>query len=197
MSHQFWLVFVADLMACKLRLTASSVACRSFSPRLCSGLLVWYCICYWRLPVAPVRTVICVCLVVLYLLVPWPRENGARGLAARWYKLLFRFPSVSMGRVVAGSEYLARWYFAFCWGLRRRNFEAKKTGSGIPGGNLLTHTPGGFKDHLFECQSKYRLHVRNPDVKSYRLVYKLVNSERVGGGGGVRGVPRTLLLPEF
>jgi hypothetical protein len=46
------------------------------------------------------------------------------------------------------------------------------------------------------CQSKYKLHIRNPDVESYRMVYKWVESEGVGRGGGLRifwGVSRILL----
>ena len=45
-----------------------------------------------------------------------------------------------------------------------------------------------IRRRIFSCQLKYKLHIRNPDVESYRLVYTWVNSERAGGsrelGGG-------------
>jgi hypothetical protein len=35
------------------------------------------------------------------------------------------------------------------------------------------------------CRLKYNLYIRNPDVEIYRLVYEWVDSEGVGGAGGV------------
>jgi len=32
-----------------------------------------------------------------------------------------------------------------------------------------------------------KIHIRNPDVESYQLVYKCFDSEGVRGGGGVQG----------
>ena len=38
-----------------------------------------------------------------------------------------------------------------------------------------------------KCRSQYKLQIRNPDVESYRLVYKWVDSEEVKRGGRSRG----------
>ena len=48
----FNVIFVADLIACRLNLFTSAVACRLVTPRLWSGLLVWL---LWMVPVAPSR----------------------------------------------------------------------------------------------------------------------------------------------
>ena len=47
----------------------------------------------------------------------------------------------------------------------------------------LIYRVGHNRIHARRRLSKYKLHFRNSDVKSYRLVYKCVNSEGVGGGG--------------
>ena len=51
----------------------------------------------------------------------------------------------------------------------------------------LIYRVGHNRIHARRRLSKYKLHFRNSDVKSYRLVYKRVDSEGVGGEGGSRG----------
>ena len=55
-SRLMCMVFVADLITCRLNIFLSAVACRPVTPRLWGGFLVWLLLMVPR-PVAPSRMV--------------------------------------------------------------------------------------------------------------------------------------------